>query len=107
MGELLERVKLSNLVNGNGVADAYKNNSLYFYQKYQRSDSEVQAIPLSKIEAGRFHFFHLMIIIQSSKCYQSEETKLLCLLKITCNKLFIEKTAKKCHIELLKIQVTV
>jgi hypothetical protein len=31
MGELLERVKLSNLVNGDGIADAYKNNSLYLY----------------------------------------------------------------------------
>jgi hypothetical protein len=60
MGELLERVKLSNLVNGDGIADAYKNNSLYFYDKYQKSDLEVQSIPLSKIEAGRFNFFHYM-----------------------------------------------
>lgn len=60
MGELLERVKLSNLVNGDGIADAYKNNSLYFYNKYQKSDLEVQAIPLSKIEAGRFNFFHYL-----------------------------------------------
>jgi hypothetical protein len=60
MGELLERVKLSNLVNGNGIADNYKNNSLYFYQKYRKSDKEVTAIPLSKIQAGRFYFFHYM-----------------------------------------------
>ena len=60
MGELLERVKLSNLVNGDGIADAYKKNSLYFYNKYQKSDLEVQAIPLSKIQAGRFYFFHYL-----------------------------------------------
>jgi len=60
MGELLERVKLSNLVNGNGIADNYKNNSLYFYQKYRKSDKEVTAIALSKIQAGRFYFFHYM-----------------------------------------------
>ena len=60
MGELLERVKLSNLVNGDGIADAYKNNSLYFYNKYQKSDLEVQAIPLSNIKAGRFYFFHYL-----------------------------------------------
>ena len=60
MGELLERVKLSNLVNGDGVADAYKNNSLYFYQKYQRSDQEVQAVSLSAIQSGRFYFLHYL-----------------------------------------------
>ena len=58
MGDLLERVKLSNLVNGNGIADNYKNNSFYFYQKYRKSDKEVTAIPLSKIQPGRFYFFH-------------------------------------------------
>jgi hypothetical protein len=30
MGELLERVKLSNLVNGDGVADAYKKKFFIF-----------------------------------------------------------------------------
>jgi len=60
MGELLERVKLSNLVNGNGVADAYKNNSLYFYNKYSKSDKEVTAVSLSKINSGTFYFFHYM-----------------------------------------------
>jgi hypothetical protein len=60
MGDLLERVKLSVLVNGDGVADAYKKNSLYFYEKYRKSDKEVAAVPLSKIQAGRFYFFHYM-----------------------------------------------
>jgi hypothetical protein len=60
MGDLLERVKLSNLVNGNGIADNYKNNSLYFFEKYRKSDKEVTAVSLSKIQAGRFYFFHYM-----------------------------------------------
>jgi hypothetical protein len=60
MGELLERVKLSNLVNGNGIADNYKKNSLYFYDKYRKSDQEVRAIPLTGIKPGRFYFFHYM-----------------------------------------------
>jgi hypothetical protein len=60
MGELLERVRLSNLVNGDGIADAYKKNSVYFYEKYQRSDQEVEAVSLSRIQAGRFYFFHYL-----------------------------------------------
>ena len=60
MGELLERIKLSNLVNGNGIVDNYKKNSLYFYNKYRKSDSEVRAVPLSRIQAGRFYFFHYL-----------------------------------------------
>ena len=60
MGLLLERVKLSNLVNGDGIADNYKQNSLYFFNKYTKSDNEVQAVALSKIQSGRFYFFHYM-----------------------------------------------
>lgn len=60
MGLLLERIKLSNLVNGDGIADNYKNNSLYFYDKYTKSDKEVESIPLSKLESGRFYFFHYL-----------------------------------------------
>jgi hypothetical protein len=60
MGELLERCKLSNLVNGNGLFEVYRNNSLYFFEKYKKSEPDIQAIPLSKIEAGRFFFFHYL-----------------------------------------------
>jgi hypothetical protein len=34
MAELMERVKLS-LYNGNGIPDNFKNNSLFFYDKYK------------------------------------------------------------------------
>ena len=40
MGELSERVKLSLLVNGNGIPDNFKNNSLYFYDKYQKTSPD-------------------------------------------------------------------
>jgi hypothetical protein len=60
MGLLLERIKLSNLVNGDGIADNYKNNSLYFFDKYRKSDQEVQALSLSNLESGRFYFFHYL-----------------------------------------------
>ena len=36
MGELIEKVGLRMLVDGSGLADNFKNNSLYFYDKYQR-----------------------------------------------------------------------
>lgn len=60
MGLLLEKVKLSNLVNGNGIAENYKLNSLYFFNKYRKSDKEVTAVPLSRIQSGRFYFFHYL-----------------------------------------------
>ena len=41
MGVLLDKLNLSLLVNGNGVPDNFKNNSIYFYEKYQTSTEEV------------------------------------------------------------------
>jgi hypothetical protein len=35
MAELMERVKLSLLYNGNGIPDNFKNNFLFFYDKYK------------------------------------------------------------------------
>jgi len=60
MGLLLEKVKLANLVYGDGLVDNYKKNSLYFYEKYKRSDKEVRVMPLSRIEFGRFYFLHYL-----------------------------------------------
>ena len=60
MGELLERVNHSLKKNGKGVADNYKNNSLYFYNKYSKSDDEVQSVRVPDIQMGRFYFFHYM-----------------------------------------------
>jgi hypothetical protein len=58
MGELIERVKLNLLVYGNGLVENFQNNSLYFYEKYQKSDKEVKNIKTSEIYPGGFYFFH-------------------------------------------------
>jgi len=58
MGDLLEHVKISNLVNGSGIVDNYKNNSLYFYNKFQKSDEEVTSIPVGKMQIGGFYHLH-------------------------------------------------
>lgn len=58
MGELVERVKLSNLVHGNGIVDTFKNNSLFFYNKYRKSDKEVTSISVGKMRMGGFYFLH-------------------------------------------------
>jgi hypothetical protein len=58
MSELLERVKLSLLVNGDGIADNYKNNSLYFYNKYKNSDENVRSIRGGEMQLGGFYFLH-------------------------------------------------
>jgi hypothetical protein len=58
MGELKERCKLSILVNGNGVGDAYQNNTLYFYNKFSESDEEVKSVSPVDIQLGRFYHLH-------------------------------------------------
>lgn len=58
MGELIERSKLSNLVHGNGIVDVFKKNSLFFYNKYNKSDKEVKSIPVGKMSMGSFYFLH-------------------------------------------------
>lgn len=58
MSELSERVKLSLLVNGNGVVENFKNNSLYFYELYGKSTDEFTNISVSNIYPGGFYFFH-------------------------------------------------
>lgn len=60
MGELLERVNKSLKDNGGGIADNYKNNSLYFYNKYSKSDNEVRSTRIPDIQMGRFYFLHYM-----------------------------------------------
>jgi len=60
MGELLERVNNSLKNNGRGIADNFKSNSLYFYEKYSKSDNEVQSTSVQDIQMGRFYFFHYM-----------------------------------------------
>lgn len=60
MGELNELIKLNLKVNGNGLADNYKNNSLYFYNMYQKSDPDVKSISVKDIQLGGFYFLHYL-----------------------------------------------
>ena len=60
MGELAERVKINLLVNGNGIPDNFKNNSLYFYNKYQSSTPEVLSVSVTDIQPGGFYFLHYL-----------------------------------------------
>jgi hypothetical protein len=58
MGELLERVDLSKLVYGNGLVENFKNNSLFFYDKYRGSEELIRNVRVGDIRMGRFYFLH-------------------------------------------------
>lgn len=58
MGDLIEKVKISNLINGNGIFENFKNNSIFFYNLYSKSSKDVLNIPISKIFPGYFYFLH-------------------------------------------------
>ena len=60
MSELLERVKLNLLVNGNGIADNFKKNSIFFYNKYSGSDELVRSISVGEIQMGGFYHLHYL-----------------------------------------------
>ena len=60
MGELAERVKLSLLVNGNGIVENFKNNSLHFYNLYNKSEEDFKTINIKDISTGGFYFFHYL-----------------------------------------------
>ena len=58
MGVLMDKLDLSLLTNGNGIVDNFKNNSLFFYEQYQKSSDVVENISISDIYPGNFYFFH-------------------------------------------------
>jgi len=60
MGELLERVKLSLLVYGNGIEENFKNNSAFMVDSYSKSSDMVKSMDVSKIQEGYFYFFHYL-----------------------------------------------
>jgi hypothetical protein len=55
---LSERVKLSLLVNGNGIVENFKNNSLYFYELYGKSTDDFTNISVADMYPGGFYFLH-------------------------------------------------
>ena len=52
--------KINLLVNGNGIPDNFKNNSLFFYNKYQESTKEVLGVSVTDIQPGGFYFIHYL-----------------------------------------------
>ncbi len=60
MGHLTELVKLNLLVYGKDLAENFKNNSLFFYNKYQKSDEQVESVSSANIMSGGFYFFHYL-----------------------------------------------
>lgn len=60
MGVLFEMVKLNLMVYGGNEAENFKNNSLFFFEKYKKSDDMVKSIPLTNIVKGGFYFFHYL-----------------------------------------------
>jgi len=60
MGVLQDKVDLSLLVYGDGIVDNFKNNSLFFYEKYQKSDKSVTNINVGDIKVGGFYFLHYL-----------------------------------------------
>jgi hypothetical protein len=57
MGYLVDKIYENKDKN---VADIYKENSMYFYEKYSSSSLEVMNIPLVKLNIGGFYFLHYM-----------------------------------------------
>lgn len=60
MGVLQDKVDLSLLVYGNGIAENFKNNSMFFYEKYQKSDKLVTSVAVSDIQIGGFYFLQYL-----------------------------------------------
>ena len=58
MSVLLEKVKLANMVYGKNISDVFKQNSLFFYDKYQNSDKEVLNISVGDMKIGYFYHLH-------------------------------------------------
>ena len=60
MGMLSEFVKYQVKVEGGDKASNFKINSLYFFDKYRKSDKFVERIPVAKIRTGGFYFLHYL-----------------------------------------------
>lgn len=58
MAELLERVKLSNMVNGSNIFDVFKKNSLFLFESLKTTNLDIKAISVKDIKIGGFYFIH-------------------------------------------------
>lgn len=60
MGSLKERVKLSRLVFGTDIVDYYRNNTVFMYEKYSKTDEDCKAIAKEDIQVGGFYHLHYL-----------------------------------------------
>lgn len=60
MGALEERVKLNKLVFGTDLVDYYRNNTIFMYDKYTKSDKDCVSISKEDITSGGFYHLHYM-----------------------------------------------
>ncbi len=60
MGHLLDLVNLNLLVYGEDEVSNFKNNSMFFYDKYRQTDELVKAIEPSQMKTGQFYFLHYL-----------------------------------------------
>jgi hypothetical protein len=60
MGSLIERMGLRSLVDGGDLSEDFKNNSLYFYEQWRKSDNSIRAIDVKDIQPGGFYHFHYL-----------------------------------------------
>lgn len=58
MGALQERIDLNQKVFGTDIVDFYKNNTLFMYEKYSKSDDMCESVSISDISVGNFYFLH-------------------------------------------------
>lgn len=64
MGYLIEKTALKLLVNGNGLADNFKKNSIELVGMYSKSSDDVQNVRISNIKSGGF--YHLTCVNESN-----------------------------------------
>lgn len=64
MGFFIEKSKLSVLVNGNGLAENFKENSIELAEAYSKSSKDIKNIPIKNIIPGGF--YHLQSVNDSN-----------------------------------------
>ena len=57
---LVERIKLSLLVYGNGIEENFRKNSAFFSEQYSKSDNMVTAKSTADLQTGGFYFLHYL-----------------------------------------------
>lgn len=59
MGYFMEKAKLSALVNGNGLAENFKKNSIRLVEQYSKSSNDIKNIPVKNIFPGGFYHIQM------------------------------------------------